>query len=924
VSIPHVQEFITVTARLMLLTLAVFALAYAPAMAEPDSADEVPLLTELEHARQAWLHKDRKEATARIAGLGDDPRVSDLLQGWYTGMHTWLLLEQGKVEEASAELKRHALASSDARATIKAARILLTFGHTEPALRIVRAVREEQPYSFALQRAEAGLLWLGGMTDEAIDAYAAIVAADTRDGYPYIQIDRTVWGSYEDWPSKKTATQEPFSSLFNSPSWYSTDLPGADRLVLELAADPGAVAVHEARMEGLLNEAEQASRHSRSVRTADEDVRQSAAKAERAAMFRAAFSVQVVAQALIANKEFEQAAILTGRGLQLVLEHVALLDLQAQCFGALGRAEELRTGPLTRLRARAGLEVRIGAASTQGSARLAMDRIFEGARVLFGVNPEAGRKQFDALVTMFSGGSGSTEAELGVWLYRNGMPDLARHFLVHASMALGIDRSTPMHGAMAVPELILAKLGTRGIIADFEPDDPDMPPPPPNQRMLPDNVHPLVLKAERGGRLAATLKDPRSYLSDVSGVDVWGFQASGHHLFVSCMLQDYVRELCREVLFELPATLAKDVPEEEIEQLLDLNSDYSRSVSNGLTAFGESLRDFRSTRNWRTRQQITNQTHPTLGMLETRVTLLRAWLLQRRPSDLESLSELLEPQLRIINLRLSSGHELSGARRVADEQRRAAGVPYIPHLGLLLTCAAILAEGGHGQAAAELIWHNRNIEGGVHSGEGVQMFGAAVAEDPLLASMLRMEAQRSPRLSTALQMLEFSTVSALVQEHGSKADLNKYIEGCFMSWLSTREEVWLAAQYPGFADLPDKLVVQTPPRATAAEILDTSARNASARVVVARWFRLRGASDGGHAAFRMAAWAMLSDLGVDEDEPFLGHARAVDASVIWHLLRDAAEQFPDQAQDSGLNAAHLQSLIDRTTGTFDRLHILKR
>src|SRR5690606_4160161 len=144
-----------------------------------------------------------------------------------------------------------------------------------------------------------------------------------------------------------------------------------------------------------------------------------------------------------------------------------------QAMARQARAEELRAGPLSSLRTLANLTVFTGVVLAPGAAGQPADRVFEGALSLYRVNPRAGRAQFEHVARTF-GPRGRTEAiqpgAVGLWLYRRGENELARHYLRRASRFDGFQSGRQMRPDAHAAELAMLALGD-GEAAEAPPEE---------------------------------------------------------------------------------------------------------------------------------------------------------------------------------------------------------------------------------------------------------------------------------------------------------------------------------------------------------------------------------------------------------------------------------------------------------------------
>jgi tetratricopeptide (TPR) repeat protein len=853
-------------------------LVLASARTGAGDADVLPPGPIVAEAREAWLHGTDEAALARIEMLAGDPRVSQQLRRWYSGMQAWLLLEQGQADEAAAILTEAALKATDVRVTTNAVRVLLTFGHVRHALTLVQAVREQQPHSRAARRVYAGLLWLDGRPDDAIEVYVGLIVQSRRDArlalYPYIRHGTRNWAMGDaNWPTEELAfvITEPFSSLFAPLHWYPSDLPGLDRVLHALAQDEAAVAEHTARLDASLDAARAANERQVQVRTADEATRLAANRDAHEASARASITARVVLQAMLDQGRAEAADALAGRVLEVVQDDIPILDLQAQALATLGRSEDARRGPLARLRTRTGLR-------TPRTPDATLDRIYGGALKLLQVNREAGERQFRALMQEFPTADGTsveglTEATVGRWLFERGERGLAREYLRQTSMGFGADHAGQLTAQAAVAELLLAEL-------ELEADEEDRV----IRGVLPLEAPPLAHQAARAGRLAAAAADPRRVMSRVAGVDVWGGSYVADAILESGQADPAMLARTRRLLYELPEHLAAELDAADLEALLHPDSAYSRSVRDAVDGFATVAREYRTSSNWRLRQRILNDAEPALGLIETRAVLLQANLIQSPPTDLEDLGLRLARQVPMLHLQQQTQYYPRDARATVSDARRDAGVPDVPHRGLLLACARILVRQGRADEAAKLIWHNRDAEMGLVSWVGLMAYCAELAgRDSTIGALARLHAASGAgRGSSHRQMvLEFPLMAAAFKEHGdsdaarafARDFLLPHTDAAGMAVLES-DDAGLAAWY---ATQPEAATA----RSLAATYFEVSVSTSRTGRIADSLFLLRRADGGDLPARRLAAWALVSDFSATQS---LGHAMPEEVADIWRLM----------------------------------------
>ena len=447
-----------------------------------DAPAKSPLAFELNEVRKAWLYGDNATAQARLDSLKGDDRLRGLLPRWYAFLGATLALQRGETDaalEAFEPVLQKAVNASD---TVRAARLLIAHGEYRAAAKLVRQGRVRGPNSMALHRFEAGLMWLQDDHEGALESYVEAIIASEVVHHPYASSSGPNWDSVKPWDwvepellaqQGKSETEvnaararaarfqpEPFAGPCTSPVWYTTDLPGLERCVIEAAGMASVVESLRGPLDAQIERARKAQRTADASRGSREE-REKLDKATRRQRWRALLPLRVVALADFLAGRTTEAETLTARGLSLWQEDVGLIDLQARILGRLGKAEEARRGPLSRLHGSYGLVLSQWGLLSNSFAQERLDRVFEPARVLYQINEQGGLAQLEEARRSFGDPDDDLmvlQSVLGIWLYGKGETVLALKYLKEASGVDGHDASKGLQGMPAFAEFVLTGL----------------------------------------------------------------------------------------------------------------------------------------------------------------------------------------------------------------------------------------------------------------------------------------------------------------------------------------------------------------------------------------------------------------------------------------------------------------------------------
>lgn len=933
------------TARCVLVALMALAFAWSPSQAD----DRGALAFELSALRDAWLHGDNATAAARLDTLRKDNRLSGEFPRWYASLRAALALQDGNAALAREIMQPTLDESSDARNYLRTARLFIAYGEPDSALEIIRDGLKRAPNSPALRRFEAGLLWLGGDHDAALERYVELIAESKTASYPYVRPPASRWsearpwnavdgarreGSNEDkelerWlgapaPDAGNFKPEPYVSLFLPAHWFPSDLPGLDRCVLEVAGDETLGAAWAARRADLIAAARQVQSELDNLRSGDSEQRAGLERKAAAARTRAVIASRIAARRQLATDALEECETTLREGLELNSDDVALLDLQLQLYGRQGRAEAARTGPLSRLRAIAGISIYPSTVYSRSYYAEVLDRVFMPALTLYRANPEAGRLQFDETRAGFGDSSRNQPVHpgaLGLWLYKQGETEYARTLLMEASRLNGYESGRPLYEDAIYFEVALLALG------EGQPDSAERPAPAPGGdeadpvevARLDADTNPLLRQSLRVGAVMGAVHDPRERIRTYAGVDLWGSFA-GFDSVVGAAGYTGDENLLSDKLFNLHRTIASEVPQAELRAMLDPSHTTSATLKQTLDSLSESLQSLRANNNWNVRRTISQQVGPVFGMVEARAILLRARLLQDKPSTLKEVAAWLETHQPEIDLRRRLGAQPNDIHTRFSEARAAAGIPEITHKGLALDAAGLLAGAGAYREAALLLWHNRDALSGVESTQRMLALAAVYAQkagDAGLATRCRVTgagALPNPLIpsgtSRTLLIAELPAARAELIEAGG--DVLAYLEGNLLPTASVYEMQRINVAVPELAEAPAGLLQRDSLGFGVERFFESSVSSGSCQSIWLGWEKLK-AAESPATIHRIAAWVIASDLP-------LGHFRGYhnglcapeDAVGAWALLQQAYAMQAANSADALKSRDRLTKLLNRT------------
>lgn len=920
-------------ALLSLLLLGALHLAQPPAAAESYQA---PLALELGRLRDAWLRGDTATSAARLDAMLGDNRLKGELPRWVAYLRAWLALEEKDEKKAIAALQGVLRTAEDAREYVRAARLLVLWQQEAAALTLARQGLARGPYSDALRRLEADLLYLSADHTAALAAYESMVAESDNPRYPYLAPRAVRWQDsrrFAETDGQRNFQPEPHASLVAPLHWFSNDLPGLDRCILELSRDAVAAETAGRGLPTLVDSARQARNALATLRTGDAEQRRALEVAARRAEFKAACAARVAALALLAAAKSEQAAELARSALEVAPEDVALLDLYVIALSHLGRAEELRQGPLAQLRVLANLHVTPWMSVDMGVQSQMPDRVFAGALALYRVNPQAGERQFSELVPVFGAPDRAIAVRasaLGVWLFIQGEPELARRYLHEASRMEGVLSGRPIRPEAQAAELALLALG-EGTKAPDEAENP-APAPPDDEDPAIDvgdvdgKLHALLRAAPRAGGLAAAQLDTRVVLMQAAGMQIWSGGYSPQSLLRARRALPGGAKALDDALYSLPARIAAEVPGPELESLLSADSTRTKLLHENLAAFGDAIARFGATQDWQARNQITQKAAPILGMIEAHATLLRAKLLRDTPADIAALTVWLAANQPTIDLRRVARATSAEDYVSMAAQRRAAGIPEVVHSGLLLDAAVTLARAGRPGEAALLIWHNRDVALGLVTREALASLGAALAakagKEALRARLelaATMPARRQadlPAVHPVLRLLETPSLAPLLREFGGSQAVVRHAQLLSYGPRDGETDALIIEHCPEAATE----LRQAPEGALALadELFRQSLATGQCAGIRAAWPTLVALGEP-LIARRLAAWVIICDLPLGAgSQRYYGLADASDVLSAWVMLLKLQEAH----EGTRASAARTRRLLQRCASPTDDLAAL--
>lgn len=951
------------TRRLLpVIALAALALALVRAPVRAQESDSA-LAFELSQFAEAWIHGDDAVAAARLETFRNDNRLRGELPRWLAGMRAALALDTGDKRGAHDALKPLLDGANNPRPYLRAARLFLALGAPDDALAVIRQGRARDANSPALRRFEAGLLWLGNRHEAAVDAYIDAIAADGRENYPFVAPRFGDWQRVKPWgaadvaaapaagPVKRTFRDfddefddepaangwqpEPFADLFEPAVWYATDLPGMDRCLVEMAANADQLARQRAAFSARMDDARAAREKLEAFRGGDAEARKELVRASMVAQWRAVVAARVCAMADLAGGKPAEAETLARMALELAADDTALLTLCARALGAQGKAEEARTGPLTRLIGQ-GLTLWTSMLYSTGPAQQAVDLVLEPALRLLKANREAGKQQLETIRNTFGPEHQKRmvpQDMIGMWLLQRGEKELARHYLSEAGRTIGFESGKALSpDAVALEYALLALRVPPGAQAappanaegakegDPEPEPPKEPAPG-EAPAQPESTDPLALRlAPRAGLLLGSVPEARRLIWNLAEVDFWGGNwGLSNHLRAARAVPEGDNQL-RELLFAYHARMGKELTPAQLDAALAPEHAGSVALAEALKTFAEGLQQAKDGNNWRVMQSLRERSGFVLGMVETRALLLRARLSQQPPKTMDELSAWLKGRQDAIDLRarLKAGGSTESSRLA--EQRIAAKVPEVVHAGLLLDAAKALARAGDNAGAARLLWFNRDVPMGIDS-RGRRLFLAALlarkAGDALLEAQCRLAALESgdPRreqTDSSLLLVEVPQLRAEIEEFGQKGDLEAYVECSIVPWADSASLANVLAAAPELKAARVTMLMRNSLRSGLDGIFRASLAEGSVYTIDQNWLKMIAPRESYAKCRRFALWVLASDLsflGGRSGSPGLNSA--TDTIRGWGLLAQLEESRAAYKPEAKPEAERVRTLIKR-------------
>ena len=925
------------------LALVMLAASYSPAKADGTGS----LAFELTALREAWLYGDDATAAARLDTLRKDNRLSGEFPRWYASLRAVLALRAGDSKLALETLQPTLDSSNDARNYLRAARLMLAYGEPALALQIIQAGRERAPDSPALQRFEAGLQWLGGDHQSALASYLEVIAASDVAYYPYVNATYGRWSEAKPWDAEadepsdpelddewlndlaKTGgwKPEPYASLFLPLHWFSTDLPGLDRCIQEVANDNTLATEWTNQREALTKAAVDAQGEVDNLRSGDAELRAELERKATLARWKAIFAVRIAATRQLADEELEACEKTLNAGLTLNGDDVALLDLQAQLFGRQGRAEEARSGPLAKLHRIAGIGIYPSTLYAAGVGAQVVDRVFLPALTLYRANPEAGELQFDLMRSSFGDSNRKQPVHagvLGLWLFKQGETEYARKLLTEASRLNGHESGRPLYQDALFVELALLALGegkleeeAAGPAAGPGEEEVD----PVEMAKLDANTNPLLRQSLRVGSVLSAVHDTRERIRMYAGVDVYGSFAGFDSLLAAAEFASDDENLVQTRLFDLHRKISTDVPEAELNAFLAEDHTTTTTLKQALDAMAESIQTLRGNNNWSIRRALGQRAGPVFGMVEARTILLRAKLLMDKPATLAELTEWLDKHQGQIDLRARLGAQPNEVHTRLSEARKRAGIPEVVHTGLALDAAKLLARAGKHGDAAKLLWHNRDAMMGVESTQHLLAVAAALAEksdDGALAARCRIAGagerpnpMSSGSLNMPLLVAELPLIRADLAEFGG--DVLTYLENHIIPWADSSMMHDLFEAVPELSEARPTLIMRNTSRVGTEGIFSNSVSSGSCVVIWRNWTKMMVSPDTLPNCHRFAAWVIASDLPVGYTRNYHnGLASTQDTVMAWAMLNEVWKKQGANSPEALKATDKLTKLLDRT------------
>jgi hypothetical protein len=881
---------------------------------------EPTLASELARAREAWLLADDSHAESRVDALGADSRIKGDLGRWVTGFSAALKLKRGDVQGAQRVLRAMLQRARDARAYFRAARLLLAFDQGPIALELAREGRARHADSRALARLEADLLWVKGEHDAAITAYSALIASVPSARYPYESAPVLYWEQVEPWPeSGETKSEpapdeedgwrrgralpqgkdEPHCSLCLSPVWYTTDLPGFERTVMECARDDKRAGLARARLDALLVEVAAALEAVDRSRGGIEE-RAALERALREVRARALAEVRIASLCEIGNGRGAEAEILARKGLAASRSDVGLLDVLAQALALQGKAEEARRFPLEDLNRNAQLVIPQGPSGVLG-APLRYERVFAGARQLYKANPLAGKAQFEAMRTAYGQGEQTTAVEpgnLGLWLLLKGDTELARSYLEVASQLHKTDESMSLAPAWELPLLSLQTEELKSAKADPA-----------------GGANPWLALAQRAGLVRGHNLEINAYITGLGNPGMYfGYRNQGLPQFAMASKQG--QDFLPVLLHELPSLLAARCSQEELDAVLGESSAESRQLRTTLDQFATLIDECLANRqNWEAREKAGQRAVPVLCAFEARALLIQARFAQSRPNTLAGLNGWLAKYQPILDPRKSfKSVPLTDDDVREAEQRNKRGVPEVFHSGLLLDCALALARNGAFEAAGDLLLLNpRPWLDGVNAQRRMMLaalfFKKAGKPHEELKARMALASTGDGQYSGFVKA-EFERERAEILEFGQRSDLLEFITLRYVPGLRGDAIDQFIALCPEIREADSTLWFRNTPQDGAALLYANSFGNGSLSAIYENWPKILMTGEPMLTPWRLAIWCLVSDFMIGRVWDDYGMASTGDCLRIWRMLAKTLALGGDSTKGS----AELLSRLEQRCG----------
>ena len=404
------------------------------------------------------------------------------------------------------------------------------------------------------------------------------------------------------------------------------------------------------------------------------------------------------------------------------------------------------------------------------------------------------------------------------------------------------------------------------------------------------------------------------------GYSLWGSSAGFETLLDAAEFASD-GDLFRDKLLGLPATIAADVPDAELNAFLAADHATSETLREALVALAESLESLRANNNWNIRRAVSQRVGPVLGMVEARAILLRAKLLKDKPATLEALQAWLAEHQPQIDLRARLGAQPNDVYARFSDTRKQHGIPEVVHKGLALDAARLLARAGAFSDAARLLWFNRDAILGIESTQRMLALAATFADkagDTTLANRCRVSgAGESPNpmgvesLNMPLMIAELPDTRADLEEFDG--DLLNYLENQVIPWADSAMMQKLYARVPALAQARPTLMMRNSSRAGTEGIFASSVSSASCVVIWRNWSKMMVSSDTWENCHRFAGWVIASDLPLSYSTTYHnGLATTQDTAMGWGMLNELWKQQGANNPKALKATDRMQKLLDRT------------